>query len=291
MSLKSMTGFGVGSAAIGEGSLRIELRALNHRYQDIRLRLPGELGEQSFFLEQLARKHLGRGRYDLSVRTEGQTGAIPRISKERAVALYRDLSALRDEVAPGAELSLTALLSHPGLFESSGPDGDHVRSSLETAFLEAANQLDEMRRDEGRVLTEELASRLGHTRELTEQLKTHSAELLQHHAARLRERLARLVSDVQIQVQPERLEQELALLADKSDITEELVRLESHFQQMETLFTASEPVGRKLDFLLQEVGREVNTIGSKSQHAPLAHLVVELKAEMERMREQVQNVD
>jgi len=291
MTLRSMTGFGMGSAVLASGTLRVEVRALNHRYQDIRLRLPGELGEHGFFVEQLARKHLGRGRFDVSARAEGSLHAAPRLSFERARALYESLTELRDRLAPGSELPITAVLGLPGVLESSGPEPELVRAALEAAFAQALIELDGMRQEEGRTLARELEGRLAHARTLVAALEFNAADLVRHHRERLRERVLKLSSDLTVSVHPERLEQEMALLADKSDITEELVRLGSHFSQMQALLDSAEPVGRRLDFLLQEIGREVNTVGSKSQHAPLAHLVVELKVEVERMREQVQNID
>jgi len=177
------------------------------------------------------------------------------------------------------------------VLESSGPEPELVRAALEAAFAQALIELDGMRQEEGRTLARELEGRLAHARTLVAALEFNAADLVRHHRERLRERVLKLSSDLTVSVHPERLEQEMALLADKSDITEELVRLGSHFSQMQALLDSAEPVGRRLDFLLQEIGREVNTVGSKSQHAPLAHLVVELKVEVERMREQVQNID
>ncbi|HSC86810.1 MAG TPA: YicC/YloC family endoribonuclease, partial [Polyangiaceae bacterium] len=269
--------------------VRVELRALNHRHQDVRLRLGGELAEHSFFVEQLARKHLGRGRFDVSARSGGGATGQARVATERLRSLYQSLSELGREL--GSPVSLDALLSQPGVWELEGADGDAVREALEAAFARALTELDRMRTEEGRALHAELTARLAGARELVARLARESDELVVLYRERLRERLSRLLADAALGVNEGRLEHEVALLADRSDITEELVRLESHFTQMASLLDANEPVGRKLDFLFQEMGREANTIGSKSQHAPLAHLVVELKAELERMREQVQNID
>jgi uncharacterized protein (TIGR00255 family) len=286
-----MTGFGVGSAPWGDGRLSLEVRALNHRYQDVRVRMPAELAEQAFFVEQLARARLGRGRYDIAVRVEGRFSGAPHINTERLRALHAALSALSNEIAPGSQLPLSALLGLPHVFESDSIDSDAVRQAVEQAFTEAANRLGEMRLEEGHALRAELESRLTRARELRSQIEAGAEELVLHQRKRLRERLEKLLHGVEATIDPTRLEAELAILADKSDITEELVRLGSHFGQLEALFSSSESIGRRLDFLLQEVGREVNTIGSKCLHATVSHLVVEMKAEIERMREQVQNVD
>src|SRR5262249_49739207 len=137
----------------------------------------------------------------------------------------------------------------------------------------------------------ELDARLSSARRLRAQIAERGSELVTAYRARLRERTDRLLADNGIQVDPGRLEAEIVLLAERSDVTEELVRLDSHFSQFAQLLDSTEPVGRRLDFLLQEIGRESNTIGAKSQDAPIAHLVVEMKAELERIREQVQNVE
>lgn len=286
----SLTGFGSGSAPLGDGRILIEIRSLNHKHQDVRMRLPAELNEHSFFLEQTARTTLGRGRYDLSVRVEGQVSALPELDREKIKALYRSLAALRDEIAPETPLALTSLLGLPEIFSSRGPQPDDSKAALKAAFEQAVLSLTEMRRIEGEALGRDLRTRLATVRALRQQIAEGSVDLIEHHRQRLHERLTKLLAD-SAAVSADRLEHEIALLADRSDITEELVRLESHFSQLESLLASAEPAGRKLDFLLQEVGREVNTIGSKSQHAPVSHLVVEMKSEVERLREQVQNVE
>jgi uncharacterized protein (TIGR00255 family) len=288
----SMTGFAEGEAPLGDGRLTLEIRALNHRFLDVRVRLPAELSEQAFFLEQLARELLTRGRYDIGVRLDGQALAPPHIALDRARAAYAALGRLRDEVAPGSELPLTAVATLPDIITfGSSADTDALRGALRVALSDALRRLDEMRRTEGAALRRELHDRLQSARRCRDRIAARSGEVVLLHRARLEERLARLLEDVGVPLEKGRLETELALIADRSDITEELVRLASHFDQFEQLLSLrDEPVGRRLDFLLQEVGREANTTGSKSQDAPLSHLVVELKAEIERLREQVQNV-
>lgn len=286
----SLTGFGSGSAPLGDGRVVIEIRSLNHKHQDVRMRMPGELSEHGFFLEQTARAQLGRGRYDMSVRHEGQVGRLPHLDEEKLKALFGSLEKVRDEVAPGTALSLDALLSIPDLMTTQGPDPEEARRSLKNAFFEASAELAKMRAVEGESLRQDLEQRLTSVQGLRAKIADGSQDLVAHHRTRLTERLEKLLSDTAA-VSADRLEHEVALIADRSDITEELVRLDSHFSQLAHFLASQEPVGRKLDFLLQEVGREVNTIGSKSQHAPVSHLVVEMKSEVERLREQVQNVD
>ena len=287
-----MTGFGVGDAPLGDGRVTVELRALNHRFLDVRVRLPEELLDQSFFMEQLARESLARGRFDVGVRLEGAALPPPVFSIDRARALYRGLCQLRDELAPGTELPITALTGMPDLVTTPRTaDAAGAQQALRAAFESALRRLDEMRIREGEALSRELSTRLAAARRLRTTISTRGGEMLEGYRTRLRERLDRLLCETGVQVDPGRLEAEIVILADRSDVIEELVRLDSHFDQFERLLGEDGPVGRRLDFLLQEIGRESNTIGAKSQDAPIAHLVVEMKAELERIREQVQNVE
>ena len=287
-----MTGYGLGEAPLGEGRAVLELRSLNHRYLDVRVRLPPELLDHGFWLEQLARERLSRGRFDVGVRLEGAALPPPRIAVERARAVYRALAELRDELAPGTELPVSALAAVPDLISATQVLGsDELRAALRTAFDRALAELERMREREGSVLRRELVERLAKARQCRNAIATRTADLVSAYRAKLSERLSRLLGDAGVAVETGRLEAEVALLADRSDVTEELVRLSSHFDQFEALTELDQGIGRRLDFFLQEIGREVNTIGAKCQDAPVAHLVVELKAEVERMREQVQNVE
>lgn len=286
----SMTGLGVGEAALENGRVIVELRALNHRFQDVRVRLPPVLSDHAFFLEQAARQRLGRGRYDVSVRIDGLAGGQPRLSLDRAEAVYRALCSLRDRLAPGTEVSVASVLAVPDVFSAAGPDAEQARSSLEQALERASLRLQEMRKREGRALADDLRGRLGVLADIHTQIGAQAERVVVEYRARLMQRLARLEGESLV-LGPERFEQEVALLADRSDITEELVRWKSHLAQFDDLLGLDEPVGRRLDFLLQEIGREVNTVGAKAQQADLSRLVVAAKAEVERLREQVQNVD
>ncbi len=287
-----MTGFGTGDAPLGDGRVVLELRALNHRYLDVRVRLPEELVDQAFFLEQLARERLARGRFEVAARLEGSALPPARFSIERARALYRGLQELRDELAPGSALPMTALAAMPDLMtRPATAERGAAQVALQSAFGDALRRLTDMRSHEGKALSRELSARLLSARQLRAHISVRGPELLEAARARLRERLDRLLSDTGLQLDAGRLEAELAILADRSDVTEELVRLECHFDQFAHLLEAEGPVGRRLDFLLQEIGRESNTIGAKTQDARTAHLVVEMKAEIERIREQVQNVE
>lgn len=287
-----MTGYGVGEAPLGEGRLTLEIRALNHRFVDVRVRLPPELGDFAFFTEQKARELLSRGRFDIGVRVDDAALPPPNLSTARARSIYLALAALRDELAPGTELPVSAITTVPDLIQApSTLHSEQIQSALSAALKAAVQHLDQMREDEGKALAIELERRLESARSLHAKVAERARLLVPQHRARLAERLERLLKDTPVALDDGRLEMELALLADRTDVTEELVRLNSHFAQVERLLRSRELVGRRLDFLLQEVGREVNTVGAKSQDAELSHTVVEMKAEIERMREQVQNVE
>jgi uncharacterized protein (TIGR00255 family) len=290
--MRSMTGFGCGEAELDGNKLTCELRALNHRFLDIRVRMPEELASQAFFVEQLARERLSRGRFDVGVRLDDSGGAGGRFSPSRARAVYESLLQLRDELAPGTDVPVAALASLPQLLvDTPRSNKQGIEEALQKAFAAALTRLDDMRSREGQALCRELSERLQTLRGLSADAKAMSQGAAERQLARLRERVSRLLSDMAVAPDPGRLETELALMADRSDVTEELVRLASHFDQFEALLKDSEPVGRRLEFLLQEMSREANTLGSKSQDVKLSHLVVDIKSQLEKIREQVQNVE
>lgn len=289
--MRSMTGFGCGEAELDGGKLTCELRALNHRFLDVRVRVPEELSSRAFFVEQLARERLARGRFDVGVRLD-EGGAGVRFSAARARAVYESLLRLRDELAPGSDVPISTLAALPQLLvDTSRASSAELEPALAAAFEAALARLDEMREREGQALARELGERLATLRGLCAQAQELSRGVAARQLGRLRERVARLVAEAGATPDPGRLETELSLLADRSDVTEELVRLDSHFEQFAALLEEREPVGRRLEFLLQEMAREANTLGSKSQDVKLSHLVVDIKSELEKLREQVQNVE
>lgn len=286
-----MTGFGRGEAPLGDGRVVVEARSVNHRYLELRARVATELADHAAAVEHRARERVSRGRYDLVVRAEGPIPP-PRLDRARARAALEDLRALRDEVAPGSDVPLTLLAGLPGLFAPPLPgEGGGAEAAIALALDRALEALDAMRRREGRTLAEELGARIGRCREVSRTIEQRVPLAVESHRARLRARVARLAADPELELSPGRLEAEVALLSERMDVTEELVRLGSHLDQLAELLGADGPVGRRLDFLLQEMAREANTIGAKSQDGELSRAVVELKAEVERLREQVQNVE
>lgn len=290
--MRSMTGFGLGEVPIESGKLGVEIRGVNHRFLDVRVRVPRELIDLAGFVEQMARERLVRGRYEVAVRLDGVALGAPTLDRDRARAAFRAFCELRDELAPGAEVPLSLLASIPDLFTSSVErEIDRLRDATRAAFDGAVRGLDAMRQREGTALRDDLIRRLERIAQLAKDIARRSPDVLEIHRRRLRDRAERLRTTADIEVDGARLEQEIAIFADRCDIAEELTRLESHSVQFADLLASGEAVGRRLDFLLQEMAREANTLGAKSPDAQVAHSVVEVKAEIERMREQVQNVE
>jgi len=287
-----MTGFGIGEAPLGAGKLVLEIRGVNHRFLDLRVRLPRELTDLGGFVEQVARERLVRGRYEVAARTEGVALGAPVVDRERARAAYRSFCELRDELAPSEPVPLTLLASIPDLYVSTVErELDAVREALRRGFDGAARALDEMRAREGGYLAADLTRRLDAVRACARAVAARAPEVLDAYRRRLRERAERLRQATEVELDAGRLEQEIVLFADRVDVCEELTRLDAHCAQFATLLASAEAVGRRLDFLLQEMSREANTVGAKSPDAQISHAVVEVKAEIERMREQVQNVE
>jgi uncharacterized protein (TIGR00255 family) len=290
--LQSMTGFGLGEAVLASGTLRVELRAVNHRHLDLRVRLVGDAPDVALSIEDALRPHLGRGRVEAQVRWEAAAGGHGPLHLEAARAAYNALCTLRDEISPGEPVPITAVLRVPGVLRA-GPSLEQTagEAAATAAAARALAALTAMRVREGAALKRDLLARVGLLRAHVGWLAGERPRVLSGHRERLLARVAKLLEGTTVEVDAARLTQEVAWFAERCDIAEEITRLGSHLAELErTLETRGEMVGRKLDFLVQELGREVNTIGSKANDALLAQRVVEVKAELERVREQIQNI-
>jgi uncharacterized protein (TIGR00255 family) len=291
--MRSMTGFGAGRAADGDRLFTIEARSVNHRYCDVRVHLPHDLSQLEARLEAEVRKKVDRGRVDVSLEVSYVAGAVARPEVDVAKARgYRDaLLLLAKELDLEPEIRLKTIAELPGVIRSgeSAIDPERLTQTLLAALAGALTEMIEMRDREGRALDAELRARLSTVVKLVEQIRAEVPRANADKKTRLELRLTELVADRNLE--PARLAQEVAILIDRADVTEELTRLGSHISQLESLFATREAIGRKLDFLLQEMNREANTIGSKTMNASISHLVIDLKAELERMREQIQNVE
>ncbi|HEY1812348.1 MAG TPA: YicC/YloC family endoribonuclease [Kofleriaceae bacterium] len=285
-----MTGFGRGTAEQAGVRATIDVRSVNHRFVDLKLRMQVAPALEEAIATRV-RGAVERGAITVSLRVDHPvdrhrgTGAI-RLDAARAA--YDELSALASELGiAGPDLAL--VLARPGVVAAADADTDQLDAAIIAALDAALRQLREMREVEGRVLAIELNARLDTLARLRGAIDGHAASVPEQLQKRLHERLVRLLGDTAID--PGRLAQEVALLAERADVTEELVRLGSHLEQARALISGASASGRRLDFLVQEIGRELNTIGSKSQHAEISAAVVEAKAILEKVREQVQNVE
>lgn len=287
----SMTGYGLGTAPIGGGQVVVSARAVNHKYLDVRIKLTPELSDHAEFVESSVRQQLARGRVEVNARLEGVTGSAVKLDLERATHALGELRTLRDHVAPNEPIPLTLLGTVPGLFsEASTFTSDELRTAIDAALGVAMQELRVMRAKEGQALTRDILGRIERIHTIANDVAQRTPSLTSDYRTKLNTRIAKLLADGALTHDPGRLETEVAIFADRTDVTEEITRLRTHCNHFAGIATADDAVGRKLDFLLQEMGREANTIGSKIGDAAITHLVVEIKTELERVREQVQNV-
>ena len=295
--IRSMTGFGRASFEQGGVHGDVEVRSVNHRFLDVGVRLPRALSFCEPDVRARVQERFARGKTDVSVSLPGggAAGAQVEIDLVAAAQYVEAAAVLEARHRLPAGLDAGRLLSLPGVARSVERELDEapVHQALLAALDRALGAADAMRAREGEALARELHSRLARVAELAGQVEARATDV----AAAARDRLARRAEQLRQEtglVDESRLAQEIVIAADRLDVTEELVRLRSHVEQFGLVLGEAgpgKPAGRRLDFLLQELGREVNTVGSKAQDAPVAHLVVELKTELERLREQVQNVE
>ena len=293
--IRSMTGFGRAQLEVEGASFAVELRTVNHRHVDLSVRLPRALLGLEPELRRVLGARFARGKLDLVVSAPAGAAqadvALDRAVAERYVEFARELAAER---GASAELRAAELLALPGVARvlEHALDEKVVGPALVAAVERAAAAAEQMRGAEGDALERELRARLAALRGLAEAVAARSDEVAAAVRERLRKRAEQLREDTGV-TDESRLLQEIVLAAERMDVTEEVTRLASHADQFEaTLATGgAAPVGRKLEFLLQEMAREANTIASKAADAPIAHRVVDLKTELERMREQVLNVE
>lgn len=290
--MNSMTGFGRGEASNGSVTVVVEIKTVNNRFRDLQVRVPREYNVLEPRVLNVLRDGVQRGRVEAMVRRSSTEGATRVVADLALVDQYRRamLDIARRVQRDANEIPLAAILSQPGVLVAGEAEADALAEwdLCEVAIQSALNDLAQMRATEGVALALDLRKNLDILLRLCAEVAESAEGVAQRIQQRLEERLARLMHD---RVDPGRLAQEVAILADKSDISEEIARLESHCEQFSQALVADDPVGRKLDFLLQEMNREINTIGSKAAEHPIAARVVEMKSVLERMREQAANVE
>ncbi len=293
MALKSMTGYGRAEIENQGRNWTVEVKSVNNRYLDAKIKLPRNYAA----LEDQIRKKIGgfnqRGRVDLIVTVSGDFSDLVKIGIDMNLArTYKNrLDELAGELDIKSQTELSMLINLPDVVtrEQQPEDLEEIWPLLETAIEDAFGQCQDMRIREGEALAVDLGERLKVFTEVLDSIEESIPQIMADRESVLRERLEKLLGTIDLD--PSRLAQEVAILVDKSDVTEEMVRLRSHIVQLRDLLESSAPVGRKLDFLIQEFLREVNTIASKINDAGNAHKTVSLKSELEKMREQVQNIE
>jgi uncharacterized protein (TIGR00255 family) len=288
--VRSMTGFGVGETTTPWGRCVVEMRSVNHRHLDLRVKLPREMNDQQVFVEQMVRSHITRGKVDVSVYLSGGEGGRYTLDREKALRAMGELRALAQELGDTGGVSLALLTCVPELFVSTGErEPEVVRGILTEAVGKATKSLDASRVTEGSALAADLQQRHTVVTRYIQFVEGHAPGMAERLRTRLRERIEYSMGTGTLD--SGRLAQEVALTVDRSDISEELTRLNVHGQHLSTLLTSKEVVGRKMDFVLQEMAREANTLGAKASDAKVSVTIIELKTEIERMREQAQNVE
>jgi uncharacterized protein (TIGR00255 family) len=291
--LKSMTGFGRAEGATTLGKVTVESRSVNHRYCDINIKLPKRLILFENRIKELVRSQVSRGRIDVSVRLDGVGEEKVQLSVDLDLAeqYYRVLRDLKEKLELKDDVTLALLAGAKDLITTKEETGDIEPYWLEVIPIlkQAFQNMDDMKRLEGEALTKDLRQRLEHIAQQLQIIKQQFPSRLKSAFSRLQDRLRSLLDGME--ADPTRFQQEVAFLVERTDITEEIVRGESHLTQFSTLLEGNEPAGRKMDFLLQEINREVNTVSAKANDAEISQNVVEIKSELEKIREQVQNIE
>lgn len=288
-----MTGFGRAEGDTTLGKIIVESRSVNHRYCDINIKLPKRLSSFDNRIKETIRSHISRGRIDLSLKLEnlGEEKVHLTVDLDLAQQYYQALQDLREKLQLKDEISLALLAGTKDLItvkEEMG-DSEPYWQEILPILRQSLKHMDDMKRLEGESLKRDLQPRLGDISQQLQTIKQQFPSRLQQTLNRLQERLRSLLEGVE--VDPSRFQQEIALITERTDITEEIVRAESHLTQFGALLEGEEPVGRRMDFLLQEIHREVNTVSAKANDAEISQRVVEIKSGLEKIREQVQNIE
>jgi uncharacterized protein (TIGR00255 family) len=292
--IKSMTAFAAAENTVDQLTVTAEIRSYNSRHLDIFLRIPPAYQSLEDQIKALIADRVSRGRVEIRVQIDDSFEAASELEVDfsRAKALVSAFNDLKSQFDLKSDITLDLLISAGGLIKTveKNQKEDIVWPVIRDCIQLALDDYEAMRQKEGDFLAEDFEQRLSFIDGCLEQIHKKSEGLLTHYQQRLKERIAQLTQN-SVELDPARIAQEAAFLADRSDIAEEIVRTKSHLNQFRQMMNAVEPAGRKLNFLLQELNREFNTMGSKVCNADVAHLVIDVKSELEKIREQIQNVE
>lgn len=292
--VKSMTGFGKNDSQIGDKYFQVELKSVNHRYIDISIRLPKMFTYLEENIRNLIKSNLQRGRIEVYIayKNIGVSDVKVAIDMPLAKEYLNSLTKMEWELAIQSDITTSLIVGFPDVLkvEKKEEDEEETWRCLKDALDAALIRLVAMRKEEGEKLKIDMLKRLDIVDDFLAQIKDRSPIIVQEYRQRLTDRVKEIL-DEQFDLDEGRIAMEVALFADKSNITEEIVRLHSHIEQFIKTLEEDDAIGRKLDFLLQEMNRETNTIGSKANDLTIANLVINIKSELEKMREQVQNIE
>ncbi len=291
--MESMTGYGQADGPTSIGILSVEVRSVNHRFCDIALKLPRKLSYLENRVKELVKSQLSRGRIDVSIRLDSAERNGYRLEPDLELArqYVEALRALKSKLKLKGEISLDMVAQFKDILVpvEEGKEGEAFWEEVREILQRSLDVLKEMRRREGAGLVRDLRERLRYIGNLAGKINNRAPSVLEEYRQRLEQRVRDMLNGTDLD--PVRLSQEVAFFAERSDITEETVRLRSHLAQFEEMLDSREPAGRKLDFLVQEIHREVNTVSSKANDVMISQAVVEIKGELEKIREQIQNIE
>ena len=292
--VKSMTGFGKGDFRVDNKYFQVELKSVNHRYMDISIRLPKIFNYLEENIRNLIKSYLQRGRIEVYITYEntGSSDVKMEIDMPLAREYLDSLLEMETNLSIRSDITTSLIVGFPDVIkiEKKKEDEGEIWECLQGALDDALIKLVSMRKKEGNKLKEDMLKRLDRTDDFLMQIENRSPIIVQEYRQKLTDRIEEILSE-QFDLDDTRIATEVALFADKSNITEEIVRLHSHIEQFTKILEEDDAIGRKLDFLLQEMNREINTIGSKANDLIIANLVINIKSELEKMREQVQNIE
>ena len=297
--IKSMTGFGRGEYTDGKRNMVVEIKTVNHRYADITIKMPRRYSFAEDKIKSAIKAHIRRGKADVFIMVEniGDSDVSVQINEELAKQYLEKMVSLRDALGEpegfNDQLSLLQIAGLPDVIKTTpaAEDEEEIMQALLIPTLQAAENLDKMRTAEGEKLAEDLLAKGENLKTLLDQIAARAPQVATDYTAKLRERITELIGN-SVQIPEDRILVEAAIFADKCAIDEEITRLNSHIMQLRDIVsTSNQPDGKKLDFLVQEMNREANTIGSKANDITITGYVLDLKSEIEKIREQVQNIE
>jgi len=290
----SMTGIGRSEKLDTEHHIQVDLKSVNNRYNDIIIKMPWQLKPFEDSIRKIIKSRLKRGRIEVYIKVERATGSKTNIQldMELAKAYYNSLIQIGDEFNLATDKALELIARFPDVVKQIEEEEKEeiLFEKVKNVLLEAVEKLMEMRKIEGEELKNDIVKRSGLIMDMTDKIEEHVPKIVEEHKQKLQVRIKELLDGI-VPLDENKFANEVAYFADKTNITEEIVRMKSHLNQLDDILNASGGIGRKLDFLIQEMNREANTIGSKVSDIDVTNYVIEMKSEIEKIREQIQNLE